>query len=99
MRRRLISTCSAEERATGSTTHTNGSARVENLTPGLHDKGVVHGDDEDLAGILEVGVGEVAGNVLLRASRAFEKGGGVLARYPIPHVGIMSVQARLGTTY
>lgn len=56
-----------------SITHTNGPAGVEKLAPSLHDKRVVYSHDEDLAGILEVGMGEVAGDVLLRASRAFER--------------------------
>lgn len=54
-------------------THTNDSAGVEDLAPGLHDKSVVYGDDEDLAGVLEVRMGKIAGDVLLRASWAWRE--------------------------
>lgn len=51
------------------TTYTKDAFRVKKVAPGLHDEGIVHGNDEDLTSISETRMGEVAGNVFLRASR------------------------------
>ena len=52
-------------------TYTLRSAGVQCLTPGLHDKWIIDRNNKNLAGLAEVGVSEVAGDMLLRASGAF----------------------------
>lgn len=52
-------------------TYVGGPGRVEKLAPGVHDEGVIHRDHEDVTGILQIGMFEVAGDVLLRAAGAW----------------------------
>lgn len=58
-------------RSAGMTTYTKDAFRVKKVAPGLHDEGIVHRNNEDLASISETRMGEVAGNVFLRASRTW----------------------------
>lgn len=56
---------SAGEGTTGVSKETNTAALVgiERFTPGVGHEGVVDGDDEDLASVLDLGVLDVAGDV------------------------------------
>lgn len=54
----------------GHLTYSLSATRIQCLTPGAHYKWIIDADDEDLAGILEIWMSEVARNVLLRAPRA-----------------------------
>lgn len=48
-------------------THTAGARWIKHLAPCFHDKRVVHRDNKDLAGILQLGGVDVARDVVLRA--------------------------------
>ena len=55
----------------GSWTYTTLAGRIKSCAPCLHDKGVIDGDDENLSGVLEGGVVDVAGDMCARASGAY----------------------------
>ncbi len=56
------------------TTHAAFAIRIQGLRERSHDERIIHADDEDLAGVFQAWVVDVAGDMRIRAGRG--EGGG-----------------------